>query len=146
MANWVRYPLPLFWAFPAWRACEVEVRYPPLKKGISAILARYPMKTRQMGAIPPSAILSRKGIARWGGGVSRTGPLSFQQGTWDLTSAGKQQESATLLQHSSFNITMQSFVCCSAASCENDVRTAEKRMLQCNFCSATFRKLQRNFV
>ena len=37
---------------------------PPLKRGISAILARYPKKTRQMGAIPPSAILSRKGIAR----------------------------------------------------------------------------------
>ena len=49
----------------------------PLKRGISAILARYPMKTRQMGAIPPSAILSRKGIARYGG-VSRTGPLSFR--------------------------------------------------------------------
>ena len=48
---------------------------PPLKRGISAILARYPMKIRQMGAIPPSAILSRKGIARYGG-VSRTGPLS----------------------------------------------------------------------
>ena len=47
---------------------------PPLQRGISAILARYPMKTRQMGAIPPSAILSRKGIARYGG-VSRTGPL-----------------------------------------------------------------------
>ena len=31
------------------------------------------MRTRQMGAIPPSAILSGKGIAR---GVSRTGPLS----------------------------------------------------------------------
>ena len=41
---------------------------PPLKRGISAILARYPMKTRQIGAIPPSAILSRKGIARYGGG------------------------------------------------------------------------------
>ena len=36
----------------------------PPQRGISAILARYPMKTRQMGAIPPSAILSRKGIAR----------------------------------------------------------------------------------
>ena len=47
----------------------------PLKRGISAISARYPMKTRQMGAIPPSAILSREGIARYGG-VSRTGPLS----------------------------------------------------------------------
>ena len=51
---------------------------PPLKRGISAILARYPMKTRQMGARPPSAMLSRKGIARYGG-VSRTGPLSSPQ-------------------------------------------------------------------
>ena len=78
MANWVRYPLSLFGAFPPWRACEVEVRYPPLKRGISAILARYPMKTRQMGAIPPSAILSRKGIARYGG-VSCTGPVSLER-------------------------------------------------------------------
>ena len=61
--------------FPLDSIREVEVRYPPLKRGISAILARYPMKPRQMGAIPPSAILSRKGIARYGG-VSRTGPLS----------------------------------------------------------------------
>ena len=54
----------------------MEVRYPPSKKGgISAILARYPMITRQMGAIPPSGILSRKGIARYRG-VSRIGPLS----------------------------------------------------------------------
>ena len=43
-----------------WR-CDTP---PPFRRGISAILARYPMKTRQMGAIPPSAILSRKGIAR----------------------------------------------------------------------------------
>ena len=47
---------------------------PPPKGGISAILARYPMKTRQMGAMPPSAILSRKGIARYGG-ASRFGAL-----------------------------------------------------------------------
>ena len=38
------------------------------KRGISAILARYPMKTRKTRAIPPSAIRSRKGIARYGGG------------------------------------------------------------------------------
>ena len=42
---------------------------PSLKRGISAILARYPMKIRQMGVIPPSAILSRKGVARYGGGI-----------------------------------------------------------------------------
>ena len=38
-----------------------------LKRGISAMLARYPLKTRQMVAMPPSAILSREGIARYGG-------------------------------------------------------------------------------
>ena len=42
---------------------------PPLKRGISAILPRYPLKTRQRGARLPSAMLSRKGIARYGGGV-----------------------------------------------------------------------------
>ena len=41
---------------------------PHLKRGISAILARDPMKTRQMGAVPPSAILSPKGIASDMGG------------------------------------------------------------------------------
>ena len=37
MANWVRYPLYLFSAFPPWRPCEVEVRYPPPPppKGVS---------------------------------------------------------------------------------------------------------------
>ena len=56
---------------------HVKWRYdtpPPPQRGISAIPARYPMKTRQKGAIPPSAIRSRKSIARYGG-VSRTGPL-----------------------------------------------------------------------
>ena len=65
------------------------VRYPPLKRGISAILARYPMKTGQMGAIPPSAILSRKGIARYGG-VSRIGPLSLQ--SLKVTATSRQSE------------------------------------------------------
>ena len=60
----------------------MEVRYhPPLKRGISAILARYPIKTRQMGTIPPSAILSRKGFARYGG-VSRTVPLRLGVNKW----------------------------------------------------------------
>ena len=40
----------------------------PLKRGISAILARYPMKTRQMGAIPPLCDTISKGYcAIWGG-------------------------------------------------------------------------------
>ena len=43
---------------------------PPPKRGISAILARYAMKTRKTCAIPPSATLPRKGIARYWGGIS----------------------------------------------------------------------------
>ena len=50
-------PPPPFLSVSPWRACEVEVRYAPHKRGISAIFARYRTKTRQMGAIP------RKGIA-----------------------------------------------------------------------------------
>ena len=51
---------------------------PPHKRGISAILARHPMKTWQKACDTLSVILSRKGIARYGG-VSRTGPLSAQR-------------------------------------------------------------------
>ena len=47
---------------------------PAHKRGISAILARYPLKQGKTRVIPPSAILSRKGIVRYGG-VSRIGPL-----------------------------------------------------------------------
>ena len=47
------------------------------------------------------------------------------------------QESAILLHRSFFNVAvLQFFACCSAAFGKNDVRTAEKRMLQCNFCSS----------
>ena len=62
-----------------------------------------------------------------------------------LATPEKRQESATFLQLSVFNSAVQFFGCCGAAFGQNDVRIAEKRMLQCNFCSATFRKLQRNF-
>ena len=64
MANWVRYPLPRFWAFPLESMLSGGAIPPPPKRGISAILVRYPMKTRQMGAIPPSAILISKGYER----------------------------------------------------------------------------------
>ena len=63
MANWMRYPLPLFLSVSPLESMRSGGAIPPLKRGISAILAQYPLKTRQMGAIPPSAILSRKGIA-----------------------------------------------------------------------------------
>ena len=65
-------PSPFSERFPLGEHAKWRCDSPPPspKRGISAILARYPVKTRQMGAIPPSAMLSRKG-----GGVSRTGPL-----------------------------------------------------------------------
>ena len=62
-----------------------------------------------------------------------------------LKPAGKRQESATFLQRSFFDVAVQFFACCSAAFGQNDIRIAEKPMLQYNFCSAAFRKLQRNF-
>ena len=75
MANLVRYPLPLFWAFPPWRACEVGVQY-FRKRGISAILARYHMKTKQKGCDTPLCdTISTRYCATWG--LSRTGPQSF---------------------------------------------------------------------
>ena len=54
-----------------------------------------------------------------------------------LKSAGKRQESATFLQSSFCNVAVQFFACCTAAFGQNDIRTAEKQMLQCNFCSAS---------
>ena len=68
-------PSPFSERFPITEHSRSAGAISALKRGISAILARYLMKTRQKRAIPPSAILSRKGIARYGG-VSRTGPLS----------------------------------------------------------------------
>ena len=62
-------PPPLFLSLSPWRACEMEVRCPPPppKRGISAIPHENKAKCDT-----PSAILSRKGIARYGppGGIS----------------------------------------------------------------------------
>ena len=60
-------PPPFLSVFPIGEHAKWRCDTPPHKRGISAILARYPMKTRKARAIPPSAILSRKGIARYGG-------------------------------------------------------------------------------
>ena len=74
-------PHPALWGFgclnmnrlggiPLPRACALEVRYPLSKRGISAILARYQMKTRQKACDTPSAIRSRKGIVQHCGGLA----------------------------------------------------------------------------
>ena len=70
-------PSPFSERFPPWRACEVEVRYPPPpnKRGISAILPRYAIKQGKTRAIPPLPYYLKE-VSRDMGGVSRTGPLS----------------------------------------------------------------------
>ena len=56
--------------------CAIPYEMPPHKRGISAIPARYPMKTRQKACdtLPLQYYLER--VLRDKGGVSRTGPLS----------------------------------------------------------------------
>ena len=63
-------PSPFSERFPPWRACKVGVRYPPLKRGISAILARYPMKTRQNACDTPLCDTISKGYCAIWGGIS----------------------------------------------------------------------------
>ena len=46
-------PSPFSERFPHEEYTKWRCDTPPLKRGISAILARYPMKTGQIGAIPP---------------------------------------------------------------------------------------------
>ena len=57
----------------------MEVRYPPPPppKGYLSDAGAIPYENKANGCDTPSAILSRKGIARYGG-VSRTGPLSLR--------------------------------------------------------------------
>ena len=86
MANWVRCPLPLFWAFPPWRACEVEVQYPP-SKGVSQRYLRDTLwKQGKWVRYPPLryADTISKRYSRYGG-VSRTGPLR----SWVFSSQGQ---------------------------------------------------------
>ena len=69
-------PPPPFLSASPLKSMRAEVRYPLQLKGVSQRYLRYHMKTRQKGAINPSAILSRKVLRDMGGGVSRTGLLS----------------------------------------------------------------------
>ena len=78
-------PSPFSEHFPLGEHAKWRCDTPPLKRAISAILARCPLKTRHMGAMPRSATLSRKGI----GGLSRIGPLRAQQAFPISLSLGK---------------------------------------------------------
>ena len=52
----------------------MEVRSPPPQKGYLSDTCAIPYENKAKGCDTPSAMLSRKGIARYGG-VSRSGPL-----------------------------------------------------------------------
>ena len=60
-------PPPFLSVSPLESIREVEVRYRPPSKGYLSDTCAIPYENKGMGAIPPSAILSRKGIARYGG-------------------------------------------------------------------------------
>ena len=87
MSNWVRYPLPpVFWAFPPWRACEVEVRCPPPPtKGVSQRHLRdTTWKQGKMAAIPPLRYYLKRvlrdmgGTSRWAAKLKRGQTCTFQ--------------------------------------------------------------------
>ena len=61
-------PSPFSERFPLGEHAKWRCDTPPLKRGISAILARYPMKTRQMGAIPPLRYYLERVLRDMGGG------------------------------------------------------------------------------
>ena len=69
MANWVRYPLPLFSAFPPWRACEAEVRYPPPpQKGYLSDTCAIPFENKENACNTPLCdTISKEYCAIWGG-------------------------------------------------------------------------------
>ena len=68
MANWAPYPGPFPFSerFPIGEHAKWRCDTPP-QKGYLSDTCAIPYETRQKGATPPSAILSRKGIARYGG-------------------------------------------------------------------------------
>ena len=70
MANWVPYPVPIFLSVSPWSMRSRGAIPLPPQRGISAILARCPMKTRQMGAIPPLRYNLEKALRVVGGGIS----------------------------------------------------------------------------
>ena len=76
IAKRVRYPPPPFLSVsPLGEHAKWGCEYPPPPKGYLSDTRAIPYENKANGCDTPSAILSRKGIARYGG-VSRTGPLS----------------------------------------------------------------------
>ena len=70
MANWVRYPPPLSERFPPWRACEVEVRYPPPQKGYLSDTGAIPYENKAKACDTPLCDTISKGYCAIWGGIS----------------------------------------------------------------------------
>ena len=73
MANWVRYPLSLFWVFPPWRTCEAEVRCPPPQKGYLSDTGAIPYESKANGWDTPLCDTISKRKSRDGGGYLALG-------------------------------------------------------------------------
>ena len=61
-------PFPLSERFPHWRACEVEVRYPPPQKGYLSDTCAIPYENKANGCDTPLCdTISKRYCAIWGG-------------------------------------------------------------------------------
>ena len=74
----LQYPLPLFSAFPPWRACEVEVPYPFPPKGYFSDTCAIPYETRQNACDTPFCDTISKGYCAIWGGISLRFKVSQQ--------------------------------------------------------------------
>ena len=70
MANWVRYPPPRFLSVPPWRACEVEVRYPPPQKGYLSDIGAIPYENKAKACDTPLCDTISEGYCAIWGGIS----------------------------------------------------------------------------
>ena len=73
MTNWVRYPLPFFLSnspLESMRSGGAIHPPPPHERGIAAILARYPLQTRQNACGAPPLRYNLESVLRDVGGVS----------------------------------------------------------------------------
>ena len=90
-------PPPPFWAFPPWRACEVEVRYPPPQNGVSQQYLRDTLwKQGTWVRYSPLRCYLEKILREMWGGVCRTGPLRWALPTLRLAALWMEPREASL--------------------------------------------------
>ena len=82
---WCDTPSPFLSVSPLESIREVEVRYPPPQKGYLSDTCAIPCENKANGCDTPSAILSRKGIARYGGASSHWAAKQRSEASWHTT-------------------------------------------------------------